>query len=110
MNEELDEADRPAVDADRPAVDAPGTGRHGRRRGGPPVGETLGGILAGFDQQVLRRQPPAQELVLKGSPVRGLAGDDPGDLVIELPDRESGDVGGPGGQGGEGEEGLTDPA
>ena len=56
-----------------------------RRRAGRPVGETLGGILAGFDQQVLRQQPPAHELVLKGSPVRGLAGDDPASLEIMLP-------------------------
>jgi hypothetical protein len=62
-----------------------------RKGGGQPVGETLGGILAGFDQQVLRRQPPAHELVLKGSPVRGLAGDDPRDLEIVLPDREGED-------------------
>jgi hypothetical protein len=60
-----------------------------RRKSGRPVGETLGGILAGFDQQVLRQQPPAHELVLKGSPVRGLRGDDPGDLEIVLPDRSA---------------------
>ena len=56
-----------------------------RRRAGRPVGETLGGILAGFDQQILRQQPPAHELVLKGPPVRGLAGDDPASLEIMLP-------------------------
>jgi hypothetical protein len=73
-----------------------------RRKSGRPVGETLGGILAGFDQQVLRQQPPAQELVLKGSPVRGLSGDDPGDLQIVLPEpsaeepNEAGEEGGSG--------------
>ena len=66
---------------------APKPGAPQRKRAGRPIGETLGGILAGFDQQVLRQQPPAQELVVKGSPVRGLAGDDPGDLEIVLPER-----------------------
>lgn len=59
----------------------------GKRRsaGSRPIGETIGGILVGFDQQIMRNQPPAQELVQKGAPVRGLAGDDAGDLTIVLP-------------------------
>ena len=42
-----------------------------RRR---PAGETIGGILVGFDQQVFRTLPPPHELVQKSKPVRGLSG------------------------------------
>ena len=42
-----------------------------RRR---PVGGTIGGILVGFDQQIFRDLPPAQELVQKSRPLRGLVG------------------------------------
>ena len=58
-----------------------------------PVGETLGGMLAGFDQQIFRTLPPPHELVQKGAPVRGLAGDgvgddqDPDALVVVLSPR-----------------------
>lgn len=57
-----------------------------RRTGGRPVGETIGGILAGFDQQIMRTTPPPHELVQKGQPVRGLSGEDGDDLVIVLTD------------------------
>lgn len=56
-----------------------------KRRKGRPVGETIGGIIVGFDQQIFRTLPPAQELVLKGSPVRGLSGEDGGELEIVFP-------------------------
>lgn len=52
---------------------------------GRPVGETLGGILAGFDQQIFRNQPPPHELVSKGAPVRGLSGEDDGEIRLVLP-------------------------
>ena len=55
------------------------------KRGGRPIGDTLGGILAGFDQQIMRNQPPPHELVQKGAPVRGLSGEDGGELVLLLP-------------------------
>lgn len=54
------------------------------RKAGRPVGETLGGILAGFDQQIMRNTPPPHELVQKGSPVRGLSGEDGSHLTITL--------------------------
>ncbi len=57
--------------------------KRSRRR--TPAGETLGGMLAGFDQQIMRNLPPPHELVRKGAPVRGLSGEDPGDLAIVLP-------------------------
>ena len=55
-----------------------------KRKGGVP-GEALGGMLAGFDQQIMRTLPPPHELVQKGAPVRGLSGDDDADLLIVLP-------------------------
>ena len=58
-----------------------------KKKPGRPVGETIGGILVGFDQQVLRNLPPAQELVEKSKPVRGLSGQD-GGLEVVFPDEE----------------------
>jgi regulator of ribonuclease activity A len=58
-----------------------------RKKRGGLTGETLGGIIAGFDQQIMRTLPPPHELVQKGSPLRGVAGDDAGDLTIALPER-----------------------
>ena len=60
-----------------------------RKRPGRPIGETIGGILVGFDQQLLRNQPPPEELVRKGSPVRGLSGADGTELVVVFPEDES---------------------
>ena len=54
-----------------------------RRR---PVGETIGGIIVGFDQQIFRTTPPVQELIVKGQPVRGLSGEDGSDLQVVFPD------------------------
>ena len=56
-----------------------------RRR---PVGETIGGILVGFDQQILRDLPPAQELVQQSRPLRGLVGLGDGREIV-FPDEES---------------------
>ena len=56
-----------------------------KRKAGRPLGETIGGILVGFDQQILRNLPPAHELVEKSRPVRGLSGQD-GGLEIVFPD------------------------
>lgn len=60
-----------------------------RKRPGRPIGETIGGILVGFDQQLLRNQPPPEELVRKGSPVRGLSGEDGSELVVVFPEDET---------------------
>lgn len=73
------------VDSQRPVA-----GKQ-RKKGGGLSGETLGGMLAGFDQAVFRTTPPPHELVLKGSPVRGLSGEGGADgdvddrLIITLP-------------------------
>lgn len=50
-----------------------------------PSGQTIGAIIVGFDQQIFRTLPPAQELVVKSKPVRGLSGQD-GELEVVFPD------------------------
>ena len=57
-----------------------------RRR---PVGETIGGIIVGFDQQIFRNLPPAHELVEKTRPLRGLTGLGDGREVV-FPDDDPG--------------------
>ena len=56
------------------------------KKKGRPIGETLGGMIVGFDQQIFRTLPPPHELVQKGAPVRGLTGEDGGDLEVVFPD------------------------
>jgi hypothetical protein len=56
-----------------------------RRRTSRPVGETLGGMMVGFDYQIMRSTPPPHELVEKAAPVRGLSGEDGGSIDIILP-------------------------
>lgn len=58
----------------------------GKRRKGRPIGETLGGIIVGFDQQIFRTLPPPHELVQKGAPVRSLTGEDGGTFELVFPD------------------------
>ena len=57
-----------------------------RKKKGRPIGETLGGMIVGFDQQIFRTLPPAHELVQKGAPVRGMTGENGGDLEVVFPD------------------------
>jgi hypothetical protein len=47
-----------------------------------PTGQTLGAIIVGFDQQIFRTLPPAQELIAKAKPVRGVSGQAPGFEVV----------------------------
>ena len=63
-----------------------------RKKRGGLSGETLGGMLAGFDQQIMRTLPPPHELVQKGTPVRGLTGEDGRTITIDLPDDGSPDA------------------
>ena len=58
-----------------------------------PTGQTIGSILVGFDQQIFRTLPPAEELVVKAKPVRSLSGQAP-DLVVVFPDDVTVDAGG----------------
>ena len=65
------------------------TGKRKKRR---PVGETIGGIIVGFDQQIFRTTPPVQELIAKGRPVRGVSGQDGSEFEVVFPeDGESSD-------------------
>jgi aldose 1-epimerase len=50
------------------------------------VGQTIGGIIAGFDQQIFRSQPPAEELVAKGAPLAPVPAADGGTLMVSLAD------------------------
>ena len=58
-----------------------------------PTGQALGAIIVGFDQQIFRTLPPAQELVAKAKPVRGVSGQAPGFEVV-FPDDVTVDAGG----------------
>jgi hypothetical protein len=66
----------------------------------PSVGATIGGILVGFDQQVLRTVPPAVESVHHARPDAPVPTKDGGLVVILSPkpqDAEARDAGeGPG--------------
>jgi len=59
------------------------------KRKGRSIGETLGGMIVGFDQQIFRTLPPPHELVQKGAPVRGLTGEDGTALEVVFPDDEA---------------------
>ena len=58
----------------------------GKSKGQGGLGPTIGGILVGFDQEIMRRMPPTQELVKRGAPIRRVTGQDGSDLVIGLPE------------------------
>jgi hypothetical protein len=57
-----------------------------RKKSSGGVGQTIGGILAGFDGQVFRSTPPPHELVKKGDRLPAIPADDGGTLTIELPE------------------------
>ena len=56
-----------------------------RKRKGSGLAQSMGGILAGFDQQVFRTTPPPHELVQKGTRLPAVPADDGGTLTIHLP-------------------------
>lgn len=51
----------------------------------PPVGQSIGGVLFGFEQQVWRNQPPPHELVHHARPDDPVPAGDGGFLTFELP-------------------------
>jgi aldose 1-epimerase len=51
----------------------------------PSVGQTIGGIVAGIEQQIFRTTPPAQELVAKGTPLRPVAAAGGGTISVTIP-------------------------
>ena len=52
----------------------------------PSTGQTIGGIVAGFEQQVWRTTPPASELVAKGKPLAPVPAAGGGSLTVGLPE------------------------
>jgi hypothetical protein len=54
-----------------------------------PLGQTIGGVLFGFEQQVLRTMPPPQELVHHARPDDPVPAGDGGFVTIGMPDDES---------------------
>ncbi len=51
-----------------------------------PLGQTIGGVLFGFEQQVLRTMPPPQELVHHARPDDPWPAGDGGFVTIVRPD------------------------
>lgn len=51
----------------------------------PSVGQTIGGIVAGIEQQIFRTTPPANELVAKGTPLRPVAAAGGGTITVGMP-------------------------
>ncbi len=51
-----------------------------------PLGQSIGGVLFGFEQQVWRNQPPPHELVRHARPDDPVPAGDGGFVTIELPD------------------------
>ena len=61
------------------------------------AGQASGGIIAGFDQQIFRTLPPAEELVAKGTPLAPVAASGGGTLTVGLPEEPASPApGGPG--------------
>jgi hypothetical protein len=55
------------------------------KRKGRPIGETIGGILVGFDHQVFRATKPTPELVESAKPIAPVPAAGGGTLRVELP-------------------------
>jgi len=51
-----------------------------------PLGQSIGGVLFGFEQQILRNQPPPEELVRHARPDNPSPAGDGSLVTIELPD------------------------
>lgn len=51
----------------------------------PSVGQTIGGIVAGIDQQIFRSTPPVNELVAKGTRLRPVAATGGGTITVGMP-------------------------
>jgi hypothetical protein len=58
--------------------------KHRKRK--QPLGQSIGGVLFGFEQQIFRNQPPPHELVHHARPDQPVPAGDGGFLAIELPD------------------------
>jgi hypothetical protein len=58
----------------------------GSRKKRQSVGQTVGGMMFGFEQQVLRTAPPPEELVHHARPDAPVAGADGEFLTLKMPD------------------------
>ena len=54
------------------------------------AGQTIGGVVAGIEQQIFRTTPPANELVAKGTPLRSVAAAGGGTITVGMPDDPAG--------------------
>ncbi|HEX2755728.1 MAG TPA: hypothetical protein VHM48_09705 [Candidatus Limnocylindrales bacterium] len=59
--------------------------RNRRRRAQGGLGDTIGGVIVGFDYQVFRATKPPAILVESAKPVRGLSGEGGTMLSIDFP-------------------------
>jgi hypothetical protein len=59
-----------------------------KRKRRQPIGQTIGGVLFGFEQQVLRTSPPPHELVHHARPDDPVPAGDGTLLTIELPEMD----------------------
>ncbi len=50
-----------------------------------PLGQSIGGVLFGFEQAVMRNQPPAQEMVHHARPDDSIPAGAGGYVTIEIP-------------------------
>lgn len=79
-----DDLPDPAADADGETSDAIAPPR--RRK--ESVGQTIGGVLFGFEQQVMRTMPPSQELVHHARPDAPIPAGDGSMIHISMPGLE----------------------
>jgi len=56
-----------------------------KRKRKTPLGQSIGGVLFGFEQQVFRNQPPPHELVHHARPDDPIAAGDGTLVTFELP-------------------------
>jgi aldose 1-epimerase len=55
------------------------------KKKGESIGQSIGGIIVGFDQQIFRTTPPVNELVAKGTPLRAVAASGGGTVTVGMP-------------------------
>src|SRR6478735_9290494 len=56
-----------------------------RKKKGESVGQTIGGMLVGLDQQIFRSTPPVNEMVAKGDRLAPVAASGGGTMRVGLP-------------------------
>ena len=61
------------------------------KKKGSSVGQSIGGIIVGFDQQIFRTTPPVNELVAKGDRLAPVAAAGGGTMRVGLPEEPTAD-------------------